>query len=115
MALEGYVLLGLLFSLLLLILDFYLLKRRRINGFTFVVWLVVGVAIGTFAIVPTVYLVILRILGTEFAISAIVGVGFLSLLLITFYLHVLINDLRDKVMKLTAEVSALKFRNGDEK
>ena len=113
MALERYALVGLLFSIFFLVIDFYLIKKRKINGSTFVLWLAISIGIGTFSVVPAVYLIILEIVGTEVLISAITAVGFLFLLLIIFYLHIMVNELRDKVLKLTAEVSALQFKSND--
>ena len=113
MALERYALIGLLFSACVLIADFYLIKKRKINVSTFAIWLVISLAIGIFSIIPAISLIILKMLGTESLISAITATGFLSLLAIIFYLHIMINDLRDKVLKLTAEVSALKFNDKD--
>lgn len=111
MALERYALIGLLFSACVLIADFYLIKKRKINVSTFAIWLVVSLAIGIFSIVPAISFIILKILGTEDLISAITATGFLSFLAIIFYLHIMINDLKDKILKLTAEVSSLKLSN----
>ena len=111
MALERYALIGLLFSACVLIADFYLIKKRKINVSTFAIWLVISLAIGIFSIIPAISLIILKMLGTESLISAITATGFLSLLAIIFYLHIMINDLRDKVLKLTAEISSLKLSN----
>ena len=111
MALERYALIGLLFSACVLIADFYLIKKRKINASTFAIWLVISLAIGIFSIIPAISLIILKILGTEALISAITATGFLSLLAIIFYLHIMINDLKDKILKLTAEISSLKLSN----
>ena len=88
--------------------DFYLIKKRKIDASTFVIWLIISMAIGIFSIVPAISFIIFKILGTEALISAITATGFLFLLAIIFYLHIMINDLKDKVLKLTAEVATLK-------
>ena len=88
--------------------DVYLIKKRKIDASTFVIWLIISMAIGIFSMVPAISFIIFKILGTEALISAIAATGFLSLLAIIFYLHIMINDLKDKVLKLAAEVATLK-------
>jgi hypothetical protein len=94
---------------ILIVLDLYLLRRRRIPGRAFVLWFLVGAVLALFSAVPPLVSLVYSLVGTEFLISAIVGVGFLFFVLIFFYLDYRISELRNQVMKLAMEVSVAKF------
>jgi hypothetical protein len=107
--LERYALFGIAFSLVLLILDFYLLRKRRINGKGFVLWFIIGVVLGLLFAVPPVLSFVYRLFGTEFSISAFVAVGFMFFLFLTFYLYYKISELRSLLMKLAVKVSVAEY------
>ncbi len=110
--LEAYSLVGLVFSLLLIVMDFYLLRQRKIQGKGFAFWFVVGAIVGLFSIVPSLVSAVSIIFGTEFAISSILAIGFLFFLLAIFYLHYRLTELHGLLMKLAMEVSLLKSGQG---
>lgn len=106
---ERYSLIGVTFSVVIIILDFYLLKKRKIHGRIFVFWFLTGVLLGLFSGFPPLLSLVLTLFGTEFTISAFVGAGFLFFLLAIFYLHYKISELHSMLMKLAMEVSVAKY------
>jgi hypothetical protein len=107
--LERYSIVGIMFSAMVVLLDLYLLKRRKIDASTFALWFIIGLAIGTVSVIPPFLTLLYAVLGTETLISAVSGTAFLVVLLMIFYLDYRLNELRDRLMKLTAEFSALKY------
>lgn len=105
---ERYSLIGVAFSLVLIILDFYLLRKRKINGKGFVLWFIIGTIVGLLSAVPPLVSFVDFIFGTEFTISAFMGAGFLFFLLAIFYLYYKISELHSMLMKLAMEVSVAK-------
>jgi hypothetical protein len=106
---ERYTLIGIAFSLILIILDFYLLRKRKINGKGFVLWFIIGVVISSFFLIPQTLSFVYQIFSTEFSISAFVAVGFMFFLLLTFYLYYKISELHSLLMKLTVKVSVAEY------
>jgi len=106
---ERYSLIGVVFSLILIILDFYLLRKRKINGKGFVLWFIIGMVVGLLFAVPPLLSFVYLMFGTEFTISAFVATGFLFFLFLTFYLYYKISELHGLLMKLAMEVSAAKY------
>jgi hypothetical protein len=107
--LERYLIIGIMFSATIILLDLYLLKRRKIDASTFALWFVIGLVIGTVSVIPSFLTLLYAVLGTEALISAVSGTAFLVVLLLIFYLDYRLNELRDRLLKLTAEFSALKY------
>lgn len=106
---QAYSLIGVLVASLLIVLDFYLLRKRKIEGRAFVLWFIVGVVLALFSAVPPLVSLVYLIVGTELVVSTIVVVGFLFFLLVFFYLDYRISELRNKLMKLAMEVSVTKY------
>jgi hypothetical protein len=106
---QPYSLIGFLVASLLIILDFYLLRKRKIEGRAFVLWFIVGAVLALFSAVPPLVSLVYLIVGTELVVSTIVIVGFLFFLLVFFYLDYRISELRNKLMKLAMEVSVTKY------
>jgi hypothetical protein len=106
---QPYSLLGILVAIILIFVDFYLLRKRKIQGRAFVLWLITGVVLALFSAVPPLVSLVNLIVGAEFTISAVVAVGFLFFILVFFYLDYRISELRSQLMKLTMEVSVAKF------
>jgi hypothetical protein len=105
-----YSLIGLLFALLILLLDFFLLRKRKIAGRGFVLWFVIGAVIGLFSGVPALFSLLTVLFGTEELISAVTVSGFFFFLLAFFYLYYRISELHSQVMKLAMELSVAKYR-----
>jgi hypothetical protein len=106
---ETYSLIGIWVALILLVLDFYLVRKRKIQGRTFFLWFIIGVVLAVFSAVPPMISLVNMLVGTEFTISAVVAVGFLFFILVFFYLDYRISELRSQLMKLAMEVSVAKF------
>lgn len=107
--LERYSVVILAFSIVIILLDFYLLRKHRIRGRGFVFWFLLGVASALFALVPSVVSFIAMIFGTEFTISAIMGAGFLFFTLAIFYLYYKLSELHNLLVKMAMEVSVAKY------
>lgn len=119
---EPYSLVGIVFALAIVLIDFYLLRKRRIGGRGFVLWLAIGVGMGIVFIAPTIVLPpIIRLLGAEYWLSGITTAAFMFFLAMTFYLYVMtfyfhsrISELHDMLMKLTMEFSVRKYAEEQE-
>lgn len=107
--LGNYSIIGLFFALFILGMDFYLLKKRKIEGRGFVFWFITGVALGLFSGVPALFELFLILFGTEELISAVVATGFFFFLVAFFYISYRISELQSQLMKLTMEVSVAKY------
>ena len=106
---ERYALIGIVLSLILIVLDFYLLRKRKINGKGFALWFIVGIVVGLLSTVPPILSFVYFMFGTEISISAFMGAGFMFFLFLTFYLYYKMSELRSLLMKLTMEVSVAKY------
>jgi len=106
---ERYALIGIAFSLVLIILDFYLLRKHKINGKGFALWFIIGAVVSLLFAIPTTLSFVYRIFSTEFSISAFVAVGFMFFLFLTFYLYYKISELHSLLMKLAMEMSVAKY------
>jgi hypothetical protein len=107
---ERYSLIGIVFSIIFILLDFYLLRKHKINGKGFVLWFTIGAVIGLLFTVPPIFSLVYLIFGTEYAISAFLAAGFLFFLSLTFYLYYKISELHSLLMKLAVEMSVAKYR-----
>jgi hypothetical protein len=105
---ERYALIGIVLSFVLIILDFYLLRKRKINGKGFALWFIIATVLGILSAVPPIISYIPILFGTEFTISAFVAAGFLFFLFMMFYLYYKISELHNMLMKLAMKVSVAK-------
>ena len=109
MLLPRYSLIGIVFALVIIFLDFYLLRKRKIQGKGFVFWFTVGVVLGLFSTVPILYSLLALLYGTEATISAVTATTFLFFLLVLLYMHSRISELQNLLMKLATEISLIKY------
>ena len=107
--LERYSLIGVGVSLVIIFIDFYLLRRRKIGGRTFVFWLLVSAGLGLFSGAPPLLLFISTIFGTAYTISAIMGAGFLFFLSVFFFLDYRLYKLELQMSKLAMEFSVARY------
>lgn len=105
---ERYSVIGVVFALTIIFLDFYLLRKRKIQGKGFVFWFIVGVVVGLFSSVPFLFELLTLLYGTEELVSAVAATGFLFFLLFFLYLHSRISELHTLLMKLAMEISLIK-------
>lgn len=106
---ERYALIGIIFSIILITLDFYLLRKHKINGKGFVLWFIIGTVVGLLSAVPPILSFVYYVIGTELTISAFMGAGFIFFIFFMFYLYYKISELRSLLMKLAMEVSVAKY------
>lgn len=109
MMLERYSLVGIAFSLVIIFLDFYLFRKGKMRGRSFVIWLIVGAFLGLFSGIPPLFMLISVLFGTENIVNAIMAAGLLFFLLAIFYLNYKISEMHSLLMKLAMEVSAKKY------
>jgi len=110
--LERSSLIGLAFSVVLLILDFYLLRERKIRGKAFVFWLMIGATVGLLSVVPSLISLFDLVFGTQFTVSALLATVFMFFLLALFYFHYRLNELQSMITKLAMEMSVRKYPRG---
>jgi len=106
---ERYSLFGIGFSIFIIFIDLYLLKKRKIRGGTFTRWLIIGSGTGIVSAVPAVFTLFYEILGTEVLISSVTVMSFMILLLLIFYIDYKLNSLNDKLTKLVIKMSSDKY------
>jgi hypothetical protein len=109
MPIERYSIIGITFSALIILIDLYLLKKRKISGGTFTRWFIIAIGTGIVSSIPSIFTFFYVLLGTEVLISAVTVTSFMSLLLLIFYLDYRLNRLNDRLMKLVALVSAQEY------
>lgn len=96
-------------SILLLIIVFELIRRRRLKEEYSLLWLLSGVIILTFSIFPNLLLIISQALGM-FYLTVLFVISFLFLLLIVLHFSTVISQLSERNKELTQELSILDFR-----
>jgi len=106
---ERFTIVGLVFALTIILLDFYLLRKRRIQGRGFVLWFLIGAVLGLFATVPILFDLLTLLYGTQYVVTAVAATGFFFFLLMFFYLYYKLSELHGQVMKLTMEMSVAKY------
>jgi hypothetical protein len=97
------------FALTIIILDFHLLRQRKIQGKGFVFWFMVGIVLGLFSTVPFLFELLTMLYGTQELVSAVTVTGFLFFLLVFLYLHSKVSELHSLLMKLAMELSLIKY------
>ena len=100
---------GLAFTLTIILLDFYLLRKRRIQGKGFVFWFIIGAVVGLFSTVPFLFELLTLFYGTEELLTAVTVTGFFFFLLMFFYLYYRLSELHSQLMKLAMEISVAKY------
>lgn len=106
---ERYTLFGLVFSVAIIILNFYLLRERKIRGKAFVFWLMVGGVLGLFSLAPNLIGLFDLVFGFQYTISGILVTVFMFFLVTIFYFQYRINELQNMLTKLAMEVSVRKY------
>lgn len=105
---ERYSLIGIMVSIIILFMDFYLLRKRKIQGRAFVLWFLIGGVLGLFSGAPILLEAFYILFGTQDALASILAAGFLFFLLAIFYLQYKISELHSLLMKLAMESSVAK-------
>jgi len=96
-------------SILLLVIVFELIRRRRLEEEYSLLWLLSGVVIFIFSIFPKLLDVISKMMGTYYLTTLFV-VSFLFLLLIVLHFSTVISQLSKNNKELTQELSILDFK-----
>ncbi len=96
-------------SILLLVIVFELIRRRRLKEEYALLWLLSGLVILIFSIFPKLLNIISRAIGMYY-LTALFVISFLFLLLIVLYFSTVLSGLSEKNKELTQELSILEFR-----
>lgn len=96
-------------SILLLVIVFELIRRRRLREEYALLWLLSGVVILTLSIFPNLLMVISRMIGMYYLTTLFV-ISFLFLLLIVLRFSTVLSQLSERNKELTQELSILDFR-----
>jgi len=94
---------------MIILLDFYLLRKRRIQGRVFVLWVIIAAVVGLFSTVPFMFELLTLFYGTEELVTAITVTGFFFFLLMFFHLYYRLSELQSQLMKLAMEISVAKY------
>lgn len=106
---ERFSLIGIGFSVAIIVMDFYVLRKRRVQGKAFVLWFMIGLIVGLFSSVPYLFELLTILFGTQQLASAVTATGILFLLLMVFYLHYRLSEIQSQLMKLAMETSVAKY------
>lgn len=106
---ERYSLIAFAVAFVIIFLDLYLLRKGKIQGRNFFLWIVIGLLLGLFSGVPPFLSILSLFLGTETLFNAVLASGLLFFLLAIFYLSYRISEMNSLLMKLAIEVSAKKY------
>jgi hypothetical protein len=96
-------------SLLLLIVIFEAIRRRKFMEKYALLWIFSGLIIFVFSIFPKTLFTIAEMLGLHY-LTTLLLFTFLFLLLIIFYFSLSLSSHSEKVKNLTQEVGVLKFK-----
>ena len=96
-------------SILLLVIVFELIRRRRLKEEYSLLWLLSGVVILTFSIFPNLLYIISGMMGMYY-LTALFIISFSFLLLIVLHFSTVISRLSERNKVLTQELSILDFR-----
>lgn len=96
-------------SILLLVIVFELIRRRRLKEEYSLLWLLSGVVILAFSIFPNLLGIISRVMGMYY-LTALFVISFLFLLLIVLHFSTVLSQLSERNKELTQELSILDFR-----
>lgn len=110
----NYSIIGLAVSAILIIVDFYLLRKRRLQGRGFVLWFIVGAVLGLFSAIPALFTLISVLFGTQNIVNAINAAGLLFFLLFFFYVYIRLSEMHTLLMKLAMEVSVKKYNDSEQ-
>ena len=97
-------------SIILLLITFELIRKKRLREEYAILWLFTGIAVLVFSLWPNVFLsqFFTRITGI-FYLSAVVLIAFFFLLLIVLHFSVVISTLMDRNKELTQRYSLLEL------
>src|SRR3989442_994650 len=98
-----YVDVGLLFSVSLILVSLYLLRRHTISSRLFAGWFFVGAGLAIVFGVPTFFSVLQAFLGTQFLLSSVVFAGAITVLSLIFYQQLKLSDSENKIRSLAGE------------
>ncbi len=107
--LQSYSFFGLAFSIVLIIIGFYLISKKRITAGTFVLWILLGVGIGLVSTVPFLLELIYNIFGTQLLLSSVTAVAFGLLLILILYLYIRVDTIEDKLNKIAVQTTLINY------
>ncbi|MHC4544018.1 MAG: DUF2304 domain-containing protein [Planctomycetota bacterium] len=96
-------------SILVLVIVFELIRRRRLKEEYALLWLLSGAIILIFSIFPNLLIIISRAMGM-FYLTALFVISFIFLLLIVLHFSIVISRLSERNKELTQELSIMDFR-----
>lgn len=110
----SYLIIGIAVAILIIIIDFYLLRKNKMQGRGFLLWLIIGGVVGLFSAVPTLFGIFSWVFQTEAPVNAVMASGILFLLIAVFYIYYKLSEMHSLLMKLTMEVSVRKYNEQQE-
>ena len=113
--LPPYSLIGIAYGLFIIVADIILLRKRKMSGRMFLVWIVYGVVVCYVAVDTAIFSRITQILGVQYTLTGVVVAGFSIVSLMFLYLNYRIAELQSQLMKLAMNVSIVEFTEKDSK
>jgi hypothetical protein len=112
--LPAYSIIGIAVATLIVIVDFYLLRKEKMQGRGFLLWLLIGAVVGVFSAVPTLFGLISWVFQTQNPVNGIMASSILFLLIAVFYIYYKLSEMHSLLMKLAMEVSVRKYAEQQE-
>lgn len=107
--LPTYSLIGVAYGLFIIVVNIILLRKHRMSGRMFLVWLVYGAAVCYVAVDTSIFSRITQLLGLQYTLTGVVVAGFAILSIMFLYLNYKIAELQSQMMKLAMNVSVAEF------
>jgi len=102
------------FGLLLIFVEIYLLKKRRLEPEYALLWLLTGLVLIVLALWENLLLAITYLIGAKLAASMVFFFSLIFLGTISLHYSIKITQLEHKVKRLTQELSILKDKDKNE-
>jgi hypothetical protein len=112
--LPAYSIVGIAVAIVIIVADFYLLRKNKMQGRGFLLWLIIGGVVGLFSAVPALFGLISWAFQAETPVNAIMASGILFLLIAVFYIYYKLSEMHSLLMKLAMEVSVKKYTEQQE-
>ncbi len=113
--LPPYSLIGLAYGLFIITVNIILLRKRKMSGRMFLLWLFYGVVVCYVAVDTSIFSRITQLLGVQYTLTSVVVAGFAIVSIAFLYLNYKIAELQSQLMKLAMNVSIVDFTEKDKK
>ncbi|MEM3126729.1 MAG: DUF2304 domain-containing protein [Candidatus Woesearchaeota archaeon] len=102
---------GIIFALVMSYFSFLQLKRKEITGFEFLFWIICWVTIAVIGLFPSILDPLVETFAFARALDLVIVVGFLFLIMITYFNYSAIKKIKKKQETIIREVAFKKAKS----